>query len=66
VTYVITFDGIITKFHQSYIKELGILTEAITHAQTIRLRKTLEIISLEKRRCIEENCKDYEIERSIK
>ncbi|MGL4348255.1 MAG: hypothetical protein ACRCSV_02180 [Chlamydiales bacterium] len=39
--------------------------EAKAYAQIIALRKTLELISFEHKRCIEENMKEYEIDRAI-
>jgi hypothetical protein len=61
VPYVITWDGIVTKYQKSYIEVLWMPTEAEAYAQTIGTRKTLILISLAKRRCIEESFNDNEI-----
>ncbi|KAI5170491.1 hypothetical protein PAEPH01_1477 [Pancytospora epiphaga] len=42
-----TWDGVVTKYHRMYSKDIGI-TEA--YIQTIVLKKTLESISFEYRR----------------
>ncbi|MGL5690654.1 MAG: hypothetical protein ACRDD8_07515, partial [Bacteroidales bacterium] len=54
IPYVITWDGAVTKFHNRYIKSLGIQPETEAYIKTISLRKTLELISLNRRRGIED------------
>ena len=65
IPYVITWDGVVTKFHKSYSRRLNLTPEVEAYIQSISLRKTLELISLERRRCIEEDVREYEIEKSI-
>ena len=50
IPYVLTWDGIVTKFHKSYAKEIGLTTKIQSYIQFIVLKKTLESISYEYRR----------------
>ena len=50
IPYVLTWDGIVTKFHKSYTKELGLTVKIQSYIQFIVLKKTLESISYEYRR----------------
>jgi hypothetical protein len=54
IPYVITWDGIVTKFHKSYAKEIGLTTKIESYIQFIVLKKTLESISYDYRRDGEE------------
>ena len=54
IPYVITWDGIVTKFHKSYAKEIGLTTKIESYIQFIVLKKTLESISFSYRRDGEE------------
>ena len=62
IPYVMTWDGIVTCFHKSYIKEIGVLPHIEAYIQSLVLKKTLETISLEKRRGIED---DADIENQV-
>ncbi|KAF7678812.1 hypothetical protein TCON_2551 [Astathelohania contejeani] len=53
IPYVMTWDSVITKYHRNYHKELNIILEA--YIQLTVLKKTLETISLEYRRSIEDS-----------
>ena len=54
IPYVMTWDGVVTKHHRRYVKEIG-LTEVIeAYIQTIVLKKTLESISFEHRRAADD------------
>ena len=55
IPYVITWDGIVTKYHKSYLKELNITPTIEAYIQSVTLKKTLETISLEYRRSIEDD-----------
>jgi hypothetical protein len=55
IPYVLTWDGIVTKFHKSYIKEIGLTTKIQAYIQFIVLKKTSESISYEYRRGGEES-----------
>ncbi|KAL4709765.1 hypothetical protein ACJJTC_004601 [Scirpophaga incertulas] len=50
IPYVLTWDGIVTVFHKSYAKEVGLTTKIQSYIQFIVLKKTLESISYEYRR----------------
>ena len=52
IPYVLTWDGVVTKFHKHYVKELGISTNVEAYIQYLTIKKTLELISLERRRSI--------------
>ena len=54
IPYVLTWDGIVTKFHKSYAKEIGLTTKIQSYIQFIVLKKTLESISYDYRRGGEE------------
>ena len=58
IPYVLTWDGIVTKFHKSYTKEIGLTTKIETYIQFIVLKKTLESISFSYRRDGEETIQD--------
>ncbi|EQB61211.1 hypothetical protein NAPIS_ORF01192 [Vairimorpha apis BRL 01] len=50
IPYVMTWDGVVTTYHKRYIKELGIQPSLEAYIQSVVLKKTLESISLERRR----------------
>ena len=50
IPWVMTWDGIVTKTHKYYLKELGIGSNIEAYMQSLVLRKTLESISLEYKR----------------
>lgn len=54
VPYVMTWEGIVTKLHKSYMQEIGITPQIEAYIQTRVLKKTLESISFDYRRGIEE------------
>ena len=58
-------DGMVTKFHRQYCKMLEIPNETEAYIQTITLKKTLELISLDRRRGIEEEDKEFEVGKSV-
>ena len=45
-----TWDGVVTKYHKRHIKELEIQPNLESYIQSLVLKKTLESISLERRR----------------
>jgi hypothetical protein len=65
IPYVITWDGVVTKYYKRYIKELEVTNQIEAYIQTLGLRKTFELISLERRRGIEENLREVKITESI-
>ncbi len=54
ILYVLAWDVIITKFHKTYIKEIGLITKIQSYIQFIVLKKTLESISYDYKRSEEE------------
>ncbi|KAF7682650.1 hypothetical protein TCON_2130 [Astathelohania contejeani] len=61
IPYVLTWEGVVTKYHRSYIKELGITPKIETYIQSTVLKKTLETISLEHRRNIEDGLEAMDV-----
>ncbi|TBU04818.1 hypothetical protein CWI39_0754p0020, partial [Hamiltosporidium magnivora] len=53
ILYVMTWDGIVTKYHKSHLKRLEILMNVEAYIQSIVLKKTVETISFDRRRGIE-------------
>ncbi|KAF7684174.1 hypothetical protein TCON_0635 [Astathelohania contejeani] len=49
------WDGVVTKYHRNYLKELNITPTIEAYIQSTVLKKTLETISLEYRRNIEDS-----------
>ena len=67
IPYVITWDGLVTKYHKKYLKELDVPSEVEAYIQGLTLRKTLELnILLEKRRGFDEDKREEMIQDSIK
>lgn len=54
VPYVMTWDGVVTVYHKKYLKELGITPNIEAYIQSRVLKKTLEGISFDRRRGLEE------------
>ena len=50
IPYVLTWDGIVTKYHNLYAKEIGLTTKIQSYIQFIVLKQTFESISFEYRR----------------
>ena len=46
IKFVLTWDGIVTKYHKTYCKELGITKKIEAYTQYIVLKKTFESIPL--------------------
>ena len=55
-----TWDGVVTRHHKRYVKELKIYTTLEAYIQWIVIKKTLETISLETKRSIEEGLSRYD------
>ncbi|TBU11607.1 hypothetical protein CWI38_1119p0010, partial [Hamiltosporidium tvaerminnensis] len=53
IPYVMTWDGIVTKYHKSHIKRLEIPMNVEAYIQSIVLKKTVETISFDRRRGLE-------------
>jgi hypothetical protein len=46
IPYVLTWDGIVTKYHEKYRKELEVTDRIEAYIQSATLKKTLESVSL--------------------
>ncbi|KAF7683979.1 hypothetical protein TCON_0823 [Astathelohania contejeani] len=55
IPYVMTWDGVVTKYRRNYLKELNITPTIEAYIQSTVLEKTIETISLEYRRSIEDS-----------
>ncbi|TBU08436.1 hypothetical protein CWI38_2262p0010, partial [Hamiltosporidium tvaerminnensis] len=53
IPYVMTWDGIVTKYHKSHLKRLEIPINVEAYIQSIVLKKTVETISFDRRRGLE-------------
>ncbi|TBU13432.1 hypothetical protein CWI38_0432p0010 [Hamiltosporidium tvaerminnensis] len=53
ILYVMTWDGIVTKYHKSHLKRLEIPMNVEAYIQSIVLKKTVETISFDRRRELE-------------
>ena len=58
IPFVLTWDGIVTKYHKTYCKELGITKKIEAYTQYIVLKKTFESISFDYRRDRVENIEE--------
>lgn len=61
-----TWDGVVTNYHKKYIQELGIQPSLEAYIQSVVLKKTLESISLERRRGHDQDeAGEEEVERAV-
>ena len=54
IPYVMTWDGVVTKYHKKHSNEIGLQPKVEAYIQSVVLKKTLESVSFERRRGIEE------------
>ena len=54
IPWVMTWDGIVTRFHKQYVAEIGLTDRIEAYIQSRVLKKTLESISFDYRRGIDE------------
>ncbi len=54
ISYVLTWDGVVTTYHKKYVQMLALSTSTEAYIQSRVLKKTLESISLDYRRGIQE------------
>ena len=54
IPYVMTWEGLVTKYHKKHRNEIGISLKTEAYIQSLVLKKTLESISFDRRRGIEE------------
>ena len=50
IPYVLTWDGIVTKYHAKYRKALEISDRIEAYIQSVNLKETLKSVSMENRR----------------
>ena len=65
IPYVMTWEGLVTKYHKKHRGEIGIQPKTEAYIQSIVLKKTLESISFDRRRGIEEEDGHNEVEELI-
>ncbi|TBT99547.1 hypothetical protein CWI36_1937p0010, partial [Hamiltosporidium magnivora] len=53
IAYVMSWDGIVTKYHKMYVKRLEVPMNVEAYIQSIVLKKTVETISFDRRRGLE-------------
>ncbi|TBU04234.1 hypothetical protein CWI37_0166p0050, partial [Hamiltosporidium tvaerminnensis] len=53
IPYVMTWDGIVTKYHKTYVKRLQIPMNIEASIRSILLKKTVQTISFDRRRGLE-------------
>lgn len=62
IPYVMTWEGLVTKYHKKHRSEIGIQPKTEAYIQSLVLKKTFESISLERRRGLEEEDGHNEVE----
>ena len=55
IPYVMTWEGLVTRYHKKHKSEIGISTKTEAYIQSLVLKKTFESISFDRRRGIEED-----------
>jgi hypothetical protein len=60
IPYVMTWDGVVTTYHKKYLKQLEVTPNIEAYIQSRVLKKTLETISFEHRRGIEDGLEKEE------
>ena len=50
ISYVMTWDGVVTRSHKRYVKEPGLPPNVEAYTQSLMLKKTLESVALDRRR----------------
>ena len=54
IPYVLTWESLVTKYHKKHRSEIGINAKTEAYIQSLVLKKTLESISFDRRRGLEE------------
>ena len=55
IPYVMTWEGLVTKYHKKHRDEIGLSAKTEAYIQLLVLKKTFESISFDRRRGIEED-----------
>ena len=58
IPYVLTWDGVVTKCHRSYVRLLGLPPNIESYIQTRVLKRTLETVSVDMRRSVYDGTAD--------
>ena len=62
IPYVMTWEGLVTKYHKKHRDEIGISLKTEAYIQSLVLKKTFESISFDRRRGIEEEDGHIEVD----
>lgn len=62
IPYVMTWEGLVTRYHKKHCSEIGIQPRTEAYIQSIVQKKTLESISFDRRRGLEEEDDHYEVD----
>ena len=65
IPYVMTWDGLVTKYHKKHRSEIGIQLKTEAYIQSLVLKKTFESISFDRRRGIEEEDGHNEVDELV-
>jgi len=65
VPYVMTWEGLVTKYHKKHRDEIGITPKTEAYIQSLVLKKTFESISFERRRGLEEEDGHNEVDELV-
>ena len=66
IPFVMTWEGVVSKRHCRYARELGVTPNVAAYVQTRVLKRTLETISFEHRRSIEDTGREGAVEEAIR
>ena len=65
IPYVMTWEGVVTKYHKKHRNEIGITPKTEAYIQSLVLKKTFESISFDRRRGIEEEDGNNEVDELV-
>ena len=67
IPYVLTWDGIVTKYHDTYAKYLGVARNTRAYIQCVVMKRTLESLSIDfrRRKSLEEPARRTRVEEAI-
>ena len=61
-----TWEGLVTKYHKNHRNEIGITPKIEAYIQSLVIKKTLESISFDRRRGIEEEDDHKEVDELVR
>ena len=65
ILYVMTWEGLVTKYHKKHRDEIGITPKTEAYIQSLVLKKTFESVSFERRRGLEEEDGHNEVDELV-